>query len=261
MQRIETTFQKLKGKRAALIPFIMGFDPDKKTTLALLEAMPAAGADIIEIGMPFSDPMADGKTIQAAGLRALKSGATVAGVLGIVKEFRAKNNDTPIILMGYYNPIYRYDCEKFCKDAAASGVDGLILVDLPPEEEHEITGFLKQNKLHLVRLIAPTSNGDRLKLLCNSASGFVYYISVAGITGDKSANMAELDRRLIEVKSYTSLPIAVGFGIKNAAQVKQIAPFANAVVVGSALVDAIDKSSDKVATATKFIKELAAGLK
>jgi len=256
--RIETTFANLKGKRAALIPFIMGYDPDAATTSALLEALPAAGADIIEIGMPFSDPMADGPTIQAAGLRALSAGATVAKILELVKTFRKKNDTTPIILMGYFNPVYRYGNEKFCKDATAAGVDGIILVDLPPEEENEMTPYLNASGLKLIRLIAPTSTGDRLKLLTKSASGFVYYISVAGITGAKSASADSLKAQVNEIRKNTSLPVAVGFGIRTAAQVKEVAQIADAVVVGSALVDVLHKSGKDAAL--NFVKELSAGL-
>lgn len=255
--RIETIFAKLKGKRAALIPFIMGYDPDAKTTAELLEALPDAGADLIEIGIPFSDPMADGPTIQAAGLRALSAGATVAKILELVKNFRKKNNETPIILMGYFNPIYRYGNEKFCRDAAAAGVDGLILVDLPPEEEGELTPHL--GTIKLIRLIAPTSTGERLKLLTKSASGFVYYISVAGITGAKSASADSLKAQVAAIRKATTLPVAVGFGIKTPTQVKEVSQIADAVVVGSALVDVLQKSGKEAAIT--FVKELAVALK
>lgn len=257
-QRIETTFANLKGKRAALIPFIMGYDPDAKTSAQLLDALPAAGADLIEIGMPFSDPMADGPTIQAAGLRALDAGATVAGILELVKTFRKKNSDTPIILMGYFNPVYRYGCETFCRDAAAAGVDGLIIVDLPPEEEGELPPHLAASGLKLIRLIAPTSTGERLARLVKSASGFVYYISVAGITGAKSADMDSLKTRLGDIRASTSLPVAVGFGIKTPQQAQEVANIADAVVVGSALVDILHRSGKNAAIA--LVKEIAAKL-
>ncbi len=253
MSRIEQTFAK---KSKLLIPFIMGYDPDAQTSAKILAALPAAGADIIEIGMPFSDPMADGVVIQSAGLRALKAGGTVTKIIAIVREFRKTNNDTPIILMGYYNPVYRYGPEKFCKDAVAAGVDGVILVDLPPEEEGEIRGFLTASGLNLIRLIAPTSDEKRLPLLCNSASGFVYYISVAGITGAKTAESADLKTSIENLRKHTKLPVAVGFGIKTAAQVQEAAKYADAVVVGSALVDAIAKADDKVKEASDFVKSL-----
>jgi len=261
-QRIEKTFEKLRAeKRAALIPFIMGYDPDVAACAAILAGLPAAGADIIEIGIPFSDPMADGPVIQAAGLRALKAGATLAGILKLVKEFRSKNTDTPIILMGYFNPIYRYGNEKFCKDATAAGVDGIILVDLPPEEEQEMRPYLDASGLKLIRLIAPTSGNDRLKLLCASASGFVYYISVTGITGAKAADTGTLKTKMAQLRQYTQLPIAVGFGIKTVEQVKQVAATSDAVVVGSALVDAISKQKDAAAAASRFVTDLAKCLK
>lgn len=255
--RIEKTFTKLKEqKRTALIPFIMGYDPDGETSAKILAALPAAGADIIEIGMPFSDPMADGAVIQAAGIRALKAGTTVTKIIEMVRDFRKNNNETPIILMGYFNPVYRYGVEKFCKDAVAAGVDGIIIVDLPPEEEGEIRPHLTATGLDLIRLIAPTSGDDRLPLLVASASGFAYYISIAGITGAKTADCNELKTKIEHLRKFTKLPIAVGFGIKTPQQVTDISKFSDAVVVGSALVDIIAKSEDKVAAASKFIRSL-----
>ncbi|MDE3059389.1 MAG: tryptophan synthase subunit alpha [Pseudomonadota bacterium] len=262
--RIEKTFACLRAeKSAALIPFIMSYDPDAETTAALLEALPAAGAGLIEIGMPFSDPMADGPVIQAAGKRALDAGATVSGILELVRNFRKKNNDTPIILMGYFNPVYRYGNETFCKDAASAGVDGLILVDLPPEEEHEIRPYLDESGIRLIRLIAPTSDDARLKLLTASASGFVYYISVTGITGAKSADQETLKKKIAHLRRFTALPVAAGFGIKTPEQAKQAAEHADAVVVGSALVDVISKAKGKdavVKAATGFVRSLAEAL-
>ncbi|MEZ5690822.1 MAG: tryptophan synthase subunit alpha [Rickettsiales bacterium] len=262
-ERIENTFKKLKErKRAAIIPFIMGYDPDAKTSARILAALPEAGADIIEIGMAFSDPMADGKTIEEAGIRALKAGASVSSIIDMVSEFRANNNTTPIILMGYFNPIYKYGTEKFCKDAVGAGVDGVIIVDLPPEEEAEIRPYLDSTGLHLIRLIAPTSGNDRIKTLSASAGGFIYYISITGITGTSSANSKELKTRIENLKAHIKLPVAVGFGIKTAEQVKEVADFSDAVVVGSALVDKINKASDedKVNVAVNFIKDLSFGL-
>ncbi len=263
--RIEHRFAQIKTQnRAALIPFIMGYDPDAKTTASLLETLADSGADLIEIGMPFSDPMADGPVIQAAGNRALKAGATIAGILDIVRAFRTKNSDTPLILMGYFNPVYRYGMEAFCKDAVKAGIDGLILVDLPPEEEGEMRPYLDLSGLKLIRLIAPTSGDDRLKILSKSASGFVYYISITGITGAKTADAASLQSKLSHLREYTSLPVAVGFGIKTAQQVQSFAPFSDAVVVGSALVDLISQqknTADCLSAAKQFITGLAAGLK
>lgn len=249
MNRIENTFAKCRREnRAALIPFIMGYDPDAATSAALLDALPAAGADLIEIGIPFSDPMADGPVIQAAGKRALGAGATIAGILELVRGFRKTHTDTPIILMGYFNPVYRYGNEKFCKDAVAAGVDGIILVDLPPEEEQEMRPYLDATGLKLIRLIAPTSGRDRTALLCQSASGFVYYISITGITGAKAANNTDLKQQVDTIRQLTDLPIAVGFGIKTPEQAKQVAALADAVVVGSALVEVIAKAGNHAAT-------------
>jgi len=259
--RIEKTFAKLHAeKRAALIPFIMGYDPNAKTTAALLDMLPGAGADLIEIGMPFSDPMADGPVIQAAGKRALAAGATISGILELVLGFRKKHADVSIILMGYFNPIYRYGSEKFCKRAAAAGVDGVIIVDLPPEEEQEIRPYLNDSGLKLIRLVAPTSGDDRLPLLAKSASGFIYYISIAGITGAKAADATALKAKVKRLRTFTKLPIAVGFGIKTAKQVKEISEFSDAVVVGSALVDIIGKNKKKeniIKQSKKFVSQLA----
>jgi len=262
--RIENTLASLRvKKRAALIPFIMGCDPDAVTTAALLDALPEAGADLIEIGMPFSDPMADGPVIQAAGKRALAAGATISGIFDLVRGFRKKHTDTPIILMGYFNPVYRYGNEKFCSDAAAAGVDGVIIVDLPPEEEQEIRPYLDASGLKLIRLVAPTSGDERLPLLAKSASGFVYYISITGITGAKTADTSALKAKIEHLHVFTKLPIAVGFGIKTARQVKEVSAFSDAVVVGSALVDIIEKTKGKeniVKAATEFVSQLANGL-
>lgn len=263
-KRIERAFARAQSeKRAALIPFIMGYDPDAATTSAVLDALPGAGADIIEIGMPFSDPMADGPVIQAAGQRALAAGAKVSKILELVREFRKKHPEVPIILMGYFNPIYHYGNERFCRDAAAAGVDGLIIVDLPPEEEQEMTPYMQAAGLKLIRLVTPTSVKDRLRLLADSASGFIYYVSVTGITGAKSADAGALEQQLVNLRQHTALPVAVGFGIKTAEQVKAMAQFADAVVVGSALVDTLAKTEGvaaKVDAAKQFIGELAAGL-
>lgn len=261
-QRIENTFATLKSQnRAALIPFIMGYDPDAKTSAAILDALPAAGADIIEIGIPFSDPMADGPVIQAAGRRALSAGATVKNILKMVTEFRKNHADTPVILMGYYNPVYMYGVDAFCADAQRAGVDGLIIVDLPPEEEKEITPQLDKHGLKLIRLIAPTSGDARMKLLSDSASGFVYYISITGITGAKAADTAGLKKQIDHLRGFTKLPVAVGFGIKTPEQVKEVAGFSDAVVVGSALVSVIENAKEKTKEAAAFVNALARGLK
>lgn len=263
--RIDARFAKLKAqKRAGLVTFTMAYDPSLEVSQTILEGLPAAGADIIEIGIPFSDPMADGKTIQAAGIRALAQGANLPGILGMVTEFRKKDGDTPIILMGYYNPIYRYGAERFAQDAARAGVDGTIIVDLPPEEEAEVTGFWKQQNISLVRLATPTSSDDRLPALLANISGFIYYVSITGITGTGSADMGGLGQRVAHLKSKTTLPIAVGFGIRTPQQVKEISQFADAVVVGSSIVSVIEEHQgnagqcvDKTLT---FVRSLSAAL-
>lgn len=265
MNRIETLFFELADEnRPALVPFIMGGDPNLSTTAELLKALPKAGADMIEIGIPFSDPMADGPIIAAAGKRAIKAGATLEKILKLVKDFRTYNQNTPIILMGYYNPIYRMGDEKFCKLAAAAGVDGLIIVDVPPEEEKTIRPLLKKNKIDLIRLIAPTTSDNRLKTIVKSASGFVYYVAVSGVTGVKSANFKSLKRQIEHARYFVSLPIAVGFGIKTPEQATEVGMFADAVVVGSALVDLISQKKERKAAvnaASRFVRELAAAVR
>lgn len=261
-QRIEKRFAEVKAQsRSALVTFIMGGDPDMAGSQKILEALPAAGADIIEIGMPFSDPMADGPTIQAAGKRALEAGASVRKILAMVKQFRSKDSTTPLVLMGYFNPVYCYGSETFCRDAAAAGADGLIIVDLPPEEENELKPFADKNGLSLIRLIAPTSGDERVEKLCRSASGFVYYISITGITGAASAKASDLQAQVQRLRQFTPLPVAVGFGIKTPAQVAELAPFADAVVVGSALVEVIEKSKADAKAVSAFVSSLAAALK
>lgn len=259
MSRLSDAFAKAKSeKRPALIPFIMGYDGD---TNVALDALVENGADIIEIGVPFSDPMADGPVIQAAGLRALKAGASLKKILALVKQFRARNASTPIILMGYYNPVYRYGVDAFCKDAQDAGIDGVIIVDLPPEEELELTPALKQHAIDFIRLIAPTSEGARLKRLCESASGFIYTIAVAGITGGKSASKEELTARLNDIRTHTTLPVAIGFGIKTPAQAAELKDIADAVVVGSALVEVMAKSEKSSDEAGKFIQAIASAIR
>lgn len=262
MTRIESVFAKTHAeKRPALIPFIMGYDGGQETSQKILHALAGNGADIIEIGIPFSDPMADGVVIQAAGLRALKAGATLKNILGLVRTFRATNHHTPIILMGYYNPIYAYGTQSFCIDAKEAGVDGVIIVDLPPEEENELTGDLSIQGLDFIRLIAPTSIGERLAKLTATASGFIYYIAVAGITGGKSASKEELQSRLSDIRKTTSLPVAVGFGIKTPEQAAELKDVADAVVVGSALVEKLHKAEDKAAEAARFMTQLSAAMR
>lgn len=238
MSRIAATFGRLKAEgRAALITFVEAFDPDRATSLSLLTGMARNGADIIEIGMPFTDPMADGPTIQLAGRRALHAGATVAGTLGLVREFRSGNDTLPLVLMGYLNPILSYGVARFTADAAAAGVDGLIVVDLPTEEADLMLADVKANGLDLIRLIAPTTSDERLPIVLKDSSGFVYYVSITGITGTSTASASDLARDIPRLRRATNLPIAVGFGVRTPEQAAIVARHADAAVVASALID------------------------
>lgn len=245
MNRIETTFARLKAdSRKALITFTMAGDPDEGASLAILHEL-SKSADILEIGMPFSDPMADGPAVQAAGLRALESGTTLKSVLKIVQQFRSKNNDTPIVLMGYFNPILKYGIEKFSNDCNKMGVDGLIVVDIPPEEAEELAPKVQQSGLSLIRLLTPTTDAKRLPKILNGASGFLYYVSIAGVTGTASADPAKVGKHIADIKRTTALPIVAGFGIKTPADAASMAKIADGVVVGSALVQTIaDNQND-----------------
>ncbi|HQT84285.1 MAG: tryptophan synthase subunit alpha [Acidiphilium sp. 37-64-53] len=238
MSRIAATFARLKSEdRAALITFVEAFDPDRATSAALLAGMAARGADIIEIGMPFTDPMADGPTIQQAGRRALAGGATVAGTLGLVRDFRAGNDTVPLVLMGYLNPILSYGVARFTADAATAGVDGLIVVDLPTEETDLMLADVRANGLDLIRLVAPTTSDARLPVVLKDSSGFVYYVSITGITGTRTASAADLARDIPRLRAATSLPIAVGFGVRTPEQAAIVARHADGAVVASALID------------------------
>ncbi len=240
MSRIDRRFAALKAEgRAGLVTFVTAGDPDLATSEALLARLPAAGADVIELGMPFSDPMADGPSIQAAGLRALKAGTKLAAILGAVARFRKADTATPIVLMGYYNPVFRYGVDRFVKDAATAGVDGLIIVDLPPEESDELTPQARAAGLDFIRLTAPTSDDARLPRVLEAASGFVYHVAIAGITGTRSADPADVAKAVERLKRHTGLPVAVGFGIKTPDQAAAIARITDAAVVGSAIVDTI----------------------
>jgi tryptophan synthase alpha chain len=246
----------------------MAGDPDPATSLAIIKALPAAGADLIEIGMPFTDPMADGPAVQAAGLRALAAGETLAGTLKLVREFRADDQSTPIILMGYYNPIYIYGVDRFLVDAKSAGIDGLIVVDLPPEEDDELCKPALAAGLNFIRLATPTTDDARLPKVLTNTSGFVYYVSIAGITGAATPDFGKVATAVARIKSHTNLPVAVGFGVKTAADAAAIAAGADGVVVGSTLVDAVRHSLDANGKATAktvesvvaLVKNIASGV-
>ena len=268
--RIDRTFVALKAEgRAALVTFITAGDPEPETSLAILQALPAAGADVIELGMPFTDPMADGPAIQAAGLRALKAGQRVGDTLRLVREFRKGDDETPIVLMGYYNPIYVYGVDKFLSDAKSAGVDGLIVVDLPPEEDEELCLPALRAGLNFIRLATPTTDDDRLPVVLNNTSGFVYYVSITGITGAAAPDTGRVTAAVARIKRHTKLPVAVGFGVRTAEHARAIAAGADGVVVGSALVDALRQSLDKngkaglgsVKAVTNLVSTLAEGLR
>lgn len=241
MTRIADTFEKLKAeKSAALVTYIMGGDPDIETSLEILKGLPEAGADIIELGMPFTDPAADGPAIQAAGLRALDVPTGIKDVLGMVRNFREQNSHTPMVLMGYYNPVLQYGPEKFANDAAAAGVDGLIIVDLPPEEAEELTEYTDKTGLDFIRLITPVTDDKRLRIVAGNASGFLYYVSITGVTGTARADIGSVKAHVAQIKAQTDLPIAIGFGIKTPEDAKNFGEFGDAVVVGSSLVQCIE---------------------
>ena len=243
--RIERRFAELKAEgRAGLVVFVTAGDPDYATALDLVKTLPGAGADVIELGMPFTDPMADGPAIQASSLRALKGGMTLKKTLAFVTEFRSGEQKTPIVLMGYYNPIYSYGVDKFLKDALAAGVDGLIIVDLPPEEDSELCLPALKAGLNFIRLATPTTDDHRLPTVLKNTSGFVYYVSILGITGTKSASDADIAKAVQRLKRHTDLPVAVGFGIRNADQARAVAEQADAAVVGSAVIARIAESLD-----------------
>lgn len=245
INRITQRFAELKEQnRTGLITFTMAYDPDQTTSTNILLELPNSGADIIELGMPFSDPMADGPAIQAAGSRALKASATLSGIIDMVKTFRQQDNTTPIILMGYYNPIQHYGTKKFIKDTHQAGVDGFIIVDLPPEEDTDLFEQTQQTNQSLIKLITPTTDETRLKTILRKASGFLYYISVAGVTGTKSADIKNIEQNLSLFKQHTDLPIAVGFGIKTTEQAQAIGKLSEAIVVGSAFIEEITNALD-----------------
>jgi tryptophan synthase alpha chain len=268
--RIDRRFAALKQEgRAGLVTFVTAGDPDYATSLAILKAVPAAGADVVELGMPFTDPMADGPAVQASSLRALKTGQTLRKTLDLVRTFRAGDNDTPIVLMGYYNPIYIFGVDRFLADATAAGVDGLIVVDLPAEEDDELCLPALKAGLNFIRLATPTTDDRRLPAVLANTSGFVYYVSITGITGAATPEFGKVAAAVARIKRHTDLPIAVGFGVKNAEHARAIAQGADGVVVGSALVEAVRTSLDAngratprtVSAVTSLISELADGVR
>ena len=249
MSRIATRFAKLRAEgRGALMPFIESYDPDPATSMAILRGLPGAGADLIEVGVPFSDPAADGPTIQRAGQRALKAGGSLAGSLAMVRDFRRDDDDTPVVLMGYLNPILAYGVPRFCHDARSSGVDGLIVVDMPPEESDEIAPHAAG--LDMIRLVAPTTDDARLPLVLEGAGGFLYLVAIAGITGTRSADTNDLARLVARIRARTVLPLAIGFGIRTPAQAAEASRVADGAIVGSALTDTLAATLDAEGRAT-----------
>jgi tryptophan synthase alpha chain len=268
--RIEARFARCRAEgRAALVTYVMAGDPDPETSLAVLRALPKAGADIVEFGLPFTDPMADGPAIQAAGLRALKAGQTTAKTLDLVRRFRTEDADTPVILMGYFNPIYQYGVGRFLEDAKAAGVDGLIVVDLPAEEDDELCLPALEAGLAFIRLATPTTDDRRLPVVLSNTSGFVYYVSITGITGAATPDFGKVAAAVERIKRHTPLPVVVGFGVKNGTHAAAIARGADGVVVGTALVQAVKDSLDEsdratsrtVAAVTTLVQDLGAGVR
>ena len=263
--RLDTRFADLAREgRAGLVTYVMAGDPDRESARAILKALPAAGADVIEFGMPFTDPMADGPAVQAAGLRSLAGGQTLKKTLEDIAWFRQADQTTPIVLMGYYNPIYIYGVEAFLADARAAGIDGLIVVDLPPEEDDELCLPALKAGLNFIRLATPTTDDKRLPTVLNNTSGFVYYVSITGITGMATPNFDQTAQAVARIKRHTALPVAVGFGVKNADHAAAVARSADAVVVGSAIVDTVKASLDGAGKAgprtTEAVAELVAAL-
>jgi tryptophan synthase alpha chain len=267
--RLDSCFKRLASdRRAALVTYVMAGDPDTETSSAILAALPAAGADIVELGVPFTDPMADGPAIQAAGRRALKANQTVRGTLGMASRFRAEHPDTPLILMGYYNPIYVYGVETFLVDAKKSGVDGLIVVDCPPEEDDEVCLPARRAGLAFIRLVAPTTDEIRLPVILGDAAGFIYFVSITGVTGSAAPDAKLVAEAVARLKQRTELPVVVGFGVKDAEGAAAIAETADGVAVGSSIVEAIRLSlnggtatASTVGAVTGLVETLARGLR
>ncbi len=269
MSRLTSCFETLQQEnRAAFVTFVTAGDPDYQTSLDILKGLPGAGADIIELGMPFTDPSADGPAIDKAAQRAIKAGASMKKTLQIAAAFREENQATPIVLMGYFNPLYAYGVERFCKDAATAGVDGLIIVDLPPEEDGELLIPANENNIDVIRLATPTSDDNRLPAIVNGASGFVYYVAVAGVTGGKSATADDIGTAVTRIRRHTDLPVAVGFGIRTPEQAAEIAARADGAVVGSAIVSLIEEglesdhsSAEIIDNVLNFTQSLANGIR
>jgi len=268
--RIKRRFAALADEgRAGLVTFITAGDPDPDISAAILRGLPGAGADIIELGMPFTDPMADGPAIQESSQRALAAGQTMRRTLAMVRDFRTHDDDTPIVLMGYYNPIHIYGVDSFAEDAADAGVDGLIIVDVPPEEDPELREPAARAGIDFIRLTTPTSDDERLPVLMRAASGFVYYVSITGVTGTRSAETSSVADAVTRIRKYTDLPLAIGFGIKTPEQAADIARVADAAVIGSAIVDRIasavpggaGSSKDSVQSVLQFVNTLAVGVR
>jgi tryptophan synthase alpha chain len=268
--RIDRRMARLKGEgRPALVTYFMGGDPDYATSVSIMKALPRAGADIIELGMPFSDPMADGPAIQAAGLRALRAGQTLRRTLDMAVEFRKSDDETPIVLMGYYNPIYIYGVDRFLTDAKAAGIDGLIVVDLPPEMDAELCIPALEAGLNFIRLATPTTDDKRLPKVLENTSGFVYYVSMTGITGSAMADTSQISAAVKRIKGHTPLPICVGFGVKTAEQARTIGAYADGVVVGTAIVNAVasvlgprgEKTADPAEAVATLVAGLSAGVR
>jgi len=265
MSRLHTRFAELKQQnRAALVTFVTGGDPDYATSLAILKGLPAAGADVIELGMPFTDPMADGPAIQLANIRALGQQQTLAKTLQMVREFREENSDTPLVLMGYFNPIHHYGVPRFVTDAKAAGVDGLIVVDLPPEHNEDLCDPAQAAGIDFIRLTTPTTDDQRLPTVLDGSSGFVYYVSVAGVTGAGAATMAHVEQAVARLRRHTDLPLCIGFGIRTPEHAADVARRADGVVVGSALVEQIANAAtpqDAVAGVLGLCRQLAEGVR
>lgn len=262
MSRIQRRFQQRRAQgRTALVPYITGGDPQPSATVPLMRALVEAGADVIEVGMPFSDPMADGPVIQAACERALAHGTGIAGVLEMIREFRRGDDDTPVVLMGYLNPVEQMGYRRFAREAAAAGVDGVLIVDLPPEESQALAAALNEHGLDAIWLIAPTTRPERIRTICEVARGFIYYVSLKGVTGADTLDIDDVARHVESIRAASQLPVGVGFGIRDAATAGRVAEVADAAVVGSAIVRLVGEHADDPAAGRAAVGELVAGMR